>query len=383
MPTLELPTATPRPHPSPAPPASATLTAMVDAPMELPPLPPRPLVSVLVCNYNYARFLPAALASLAAQTYDHFEAVICDDGSTDDSVAVIQQHAERDPRIRLVRKPNGGQNSAVNECFRHLTGDVVCLLDADDLFAPDKLKRVVAAFVADPAAGACNHAVRVVDGDGRTVLARLNAHLDAGWLAPTAARRGACVCVPTTSSMSFRREVLAELLPIPATQRRDADGYLGMAAQFLTPFLVIDDPLADYRVHGKNMGGITEPTPERLHYELTLIAERTATLKGFLAARFGAELADAIRMADNPQYVQAALKMMAVDPGHADVRGLDAAALIASHPSPRWRQIWRLIFAAPRPLRRRLIPALHRSHRVKALVQRVFARPTPAGGTGR
>ena len=70
-------------------------------PMPLPPLPDRPLVSVLVANYNYARFLPAALDALLAQTYAHFEAVVVDDGSTDDSAAVVQRYADRDARVRL------------------------------------------------------------------------------------------------------------------------------------------------------------------------------------------------------------------------------------------------------------------------------------------
>ena len=76
MPTLELPAA---PVAAPPPPHDPS------RPMPLAPLAGRPLVSVLVANYNYARFLPAALESLVAQSYPHWEAVVCDDGSTDDS----------------------------------------------------------------------------------------------------------------------------------------------------------------------------------------------------------------------------------------------------------------------------------------------------------
>jgi glycosyltransferase involved in cell wall biosynthesis len=347
-------------------------------PIPLHPLPERPLVSVLIANYNYARFLPITLDGLIAQTYPHFEAVVCDDGSTDGSAAVIQSYADRDPRFRLVRQTNGGQTAAVNECFRHLTGDVVCLLDADDTFAPDKLAKVVAAFAADPMAGVCTHHTRVVDALGHTVAERLNPSLDSGWLADTATERGACVAVPVTSAMSFRREVLAQLMPIPATQRRDCDGYLGMAAQFLAPIVALDEPLSDYRVHGKNMGGLTDPTPDRLHYELTLITERTDTLNDFLAARFGHAYADRIRVADNPQFVQAALKMHAIDPAHADVRDHPVASLIARHTNPKWQLMWRAIFAAPRPLRRRIVPALHRSYKLKAMARKLFVgKPQP------
>ena len=259
---------------------------------------------------------------------------------------------------------------------------MICLLDADDVFAPDKLGRVVAAFAADPAVGVVTHPTRVVDSaTADSVADRLNARLDAGWLAPTAAaRRGACVCVPVTSALSFRRDVLAALMPIPAEQKRDADGYLGMAAQFLAPFATIDAALSDYRVHGTNMGGLTDPTPDRLRYELTLIAERTATLKRFLAARFGSAVADPIRAADNPQFVQAALKLHAVAPGHADVSSHPVADLIARHPNAKWRAVWRAIFATPRPVRRQLIPALHRSHRLKAVVHRLVTRSSAEPG---
>ena len=128
-------------------------------PMPMPPLPDRPLVSVLITNYNYAAFLPVALDALLGQTYPHFEAVVCDDGSTDDSAAVVQAYADRDARVRLVRQANGGQTAAVNECFRHLRGHVVCLLDADDVFAANKLHRIVAALAGDATVGVVTHAI--------------------------------------------------------------------------------------------------------------------------------------------------------------------------------------------------------------------------------
>ena len=135
-------------------------------PVLLQPLPARPLVSVLIANYNYARFLPAALDSLLAQTYPNWHAIVCDDGSTDDSVEVIQHYVDRDPRIRLIKKSNGGQNSTFNACYQEVRGEVVCLLDADDLFDNRKIKLVVDSFLANPQAGVCNHFSQVIDSDG-------------------------------------------------------------------------------------------------------------------------------------------------------------------------------------------------------------------------
>ena len=74
--------------------------------------------------------------------------------------------------------------------------------------------------------------------------------------------------------------------------------------------------------------------------------------------------------------------MHAVAPAHPDVRDHPPAALIAAHPNPKWRLMWRLIFATPRLARRRIVPTLHRSYRLKAIAQRVFSRPV-AGAVAR
>lgn len=351
----------------------STANANVIRPIELSPFPQRPLVSVLIANYNYARFLPAALDSLLAQTYDHWEAVVLDDGSTDGSADVVRTYAARDARIRIAEQPNRGQNAAVNACYRELTGDVVCLLDSDDTFDRMKLEQVVDAFRTNAPSGVAIHFAEVIDADGHALDITLNSRLDHGWLGDTVFDRGGCVYVPTTSCMSFRREVIDGLMPMPPEQKRDADGYLGMAAQLLTPFVRIDAKLAGYRVHGHNMGGLTEPTPKRLHYELTLIRDRTANLKAFIATRFGPDIAMRLHIEDNPQYLQAALKLASVG-NRADRQQIgNTRSLVRRHPSAAWRALWKAILALPGPLRRRVLPALHRSHRLKAAVRRWFA----------
>jgi glycosyltransferase involved in cell wall biosynthesis len=341
-------------------------------PISLPPLPPQPLVSVLIANYNYARFLPAALDSLLAQTYRNWQAVVCDDGSTDDSVKIVNSYVSRDARIQLVEKSNGGQTSTVNACYQHLRGEILCLLDADDVFDPCKIQRVVETFATDPRAGTCNHFTLVIDANGRAQPVTLNHHLDSGWLANDALQRGACVDVPTTSCMSMRREIARLVFPIPERQSRDVDGYLGMVTQFLAPVALIHEALSGYRIHGNNMGGLTEPTPERLRYELHLIELRTANVKQFVGDRLGSGIARRIVIEDNPQYIQAALKLLAIE--KADRRLSRAVALIRRHPNAKWRAIWRTIFAAPGPLSRLAIPMMHRSHRAKALVHRLMDR---------
>ncbi len=122
-------------------------------PVSLGPLPENPLVSVLTANYNYAAFLGEAIESVLAQIYTNFEMIVCDDGSTDKSCEVVEKYGQRDPRVRLLRQQNGGQASAWNTAYRECRGDIICFLDADDRYLPEKLEVVVQAFRSAPDSG--------------------------------------------------------------------------------------------------------------------------------------------------------------------------------------------------------------------------------------
>src|SRR5262249_35043848 len=97
---------------------------------------PKPLVSVIINNYNYERFVGDAIASALDQSYERKEVIVVDDGSTDGSRSVIQGYAKR---LVVVSKANGGQASAFNAGFAKSRGEIICFLDADDVFLPNKL----------------------------------------------------------------------------------------------------------------------------------------------------------------------------------------------------------------------------------------------------
>ena len=90
--------------------STSLLTTPADPllPVPLAALPGTPLVSVLIGNFNYARFLPEAIESVFRQSYPHFEICICDDGSTDNSLDIIKGYAECDGRIRWLSQGNAG-----------------------------------------------------------------------------------------------------------------------------------------------------------------------------------------------------------------------------------------------------------------------------------
>lgn len=103
------------------------------------------LVSVVIPAYNVAEFLGETIESVLAQTYEHFELIIVNDGSTDNTLAVAEQYAARDERIRIISQENRGvataRNTGIDNCA---PGGYIAFLDGDDLWQPEFLAEVVA-----------------------------------------------------------------------------------------------------------------------------------------------------------------------------------------------------------------------------------------------
>src|SRR5688572_3255537 len=109
-----------------------------------------PLVTVVIPTWNRARLVLEAVASVAAQTYPHWELVVADDGSTDDTRARLLALAE--PRLRVVSLEHGGSSSVVrNRGAAAAKGSLLAFLDSDDLWLPRKLELQVAARAASGA----------------------------------------------------------------------------------------------------------------------------------------------------------------------------------------------------------------------------------------
>jgi len=133
-----------------------------------------PQVSVIIPALNAGATLGRALDSVAAQTYPHWEAIVIDDASSDDTAALVA--SRRDPRCRLLRRTaRGGPSRARNDGIAAARGEVIALLDADDEWRPEKLARQVAALAQHPAAAlvVCDmSAVRADGSAGTSVFTR-------------------------------------------------------------------------------------------------------------------------------------------------------------------------------------------------------------------
>jgi glycosyltransferase involved in cell wall biosynthesis len=123
-----------------------------------------PKVSVVVPVWNGARTVARALASVFAQTYQDYEIVVVDDGSTDDTRSILAAHLDR---IHLVSQPNRGVSAARNAGVRASGSEYIAFLDADDEWMPDKLARCVPVFDQDPGCALVYNDVFKIDLGGR------------------------------------------------------------------------------------------------------------------------------------------------------------------------------------------------------------------------
>jgi glycosyltransferase involved in cell wall biosynthesis len=259
-------------------------------PVTLGLLPDQPKVSVLIANHNYGEYIEEAIESVLCQTYPHFELVICDDGSTDTSREIIQRFVKFDSRVSLSCKENGGQASALNVAFDLSHGEIICLLDSDDLYDSHKLEEVVKAFRKDGDCGVCVHRLLPVSRERKSMGAAFPKTLANGWIGPAALRRGGFTDFPPSSGLCVRRGIAERVFPIPLALRKCADGYLINAAQFLSGITALHKVLAEYRYHAANIYAAAIPTVSSVNKRLDNIRLMHEVQKDFVRRHFGDDM---------------------------------------------------------------------------------------------
>ena len=211
------------------------------------------MISIVVTNYNYGRDLPEAIESALAQTHDRVEVIVVDDGSVDDSRAVLERYRGR---VIPVLKENGGQGSAFNAGFRRASGSAVIFLDADDVLAPDTAARVASAFAGHPELAKVHYRLELMDAGGRplgTMTPPAGLHLPTGDLRDLVRRTPDDVPYPPASGNAFAAWALARVLPMPEEEYRLlADVYLLNLVPLLGPVDALPGTGGSYRVHADN-----------------------------------------------------------------------------------------------------------------------------------
>jgi glycosyltransferase involved in cell wall biosynthesis len=310
-------------------------------------LAPEPLVSVIVANYNYASYLSDAIESVFKQTYSNWELIICDDGSTDESVEIARRFELRDPRVRVLVKENGGQVSAWNAAYPHCEGEVFCFLDSDDAFDSRKLESIIFAFRRESEVGLVYHRFRYVDDQMNPLDLYGPDEFPSGWLADAALASGQGF-VSKTSDFAIRREVLELFTPLPE-ELAFADGYICRLATFVTRIGCIPETLSYYRIHGSNaMGNLTLLDKRTLVPLIDLLRSSYMLEDEFLRSNVVMELEANERLENLAYYWRAvgALFILEGKPDHG-VKDHTKEEILRILSDVSQRRVWKSLFALP------------------------------------
>jgi glycosyltransferase involved in cell wall biosynthesis len=205
-----------------------------------------PEVSVIIPTYNSALFLPAAVESLLAQSFRDFEVLVIDDGSTDDTAAVMGRYG---PPVRYLRQSNAGVAAARNRGIAESRGRYVAFLDADDTWFAHKLERQLAALREQPACRVCYSAFLVVDSD----LVPLYVNRGGGkeTVLEDFLTRGNVV--GSICTVVCDRSLLAVTGGFDPSLSQCADWDLWVRLAAYTRFAFVAEPLVTYRQHASSM----------------------------------------------------------------------------------------------------------------------------------
>jgi glycosyltransferase involved in cell wall biosynthesis len=213
-----------------------------------------PLVTVLIDTYNHEQFVEQAITSVLEQdmSMGDVEIVVVDDGSTDRTPEIVRRF---EPRVRLLRKPNGGQASAFNLALPQSRGEMVAMLDGDDWWAKQKLRRALETLEANPDVGIVGHGQFESYADGRPnglVLPGREYRVDLSSIQRAELFRHVAGFLGT-SKMTIRRSVLDKILPVPEELVIEADEYIFTLAPALAPAIILNEPLFYYGFHTGNL----------------------------------------------------------------------------------------------------------------------------------
>lgn len=234
-----------------------------------------PLVSVVIPAYQAERYIADAVDSVLAQTYPAVECIVVDDGSTDGTAQRVRSFGEH---VRLVRQPNAGVAAARNAGIAVARGELVALLDADDVWAADKLERQVVAWRRRPRCGLvlCGYAMVV---DGTRTIGVVLPHEPAEMIRSWFCLEGNGPLLPSTGLIP--RSVLDEVGGFDERLSTSVD--LAMAWTILRRYDVVGltEVLVEYRIHPGQMHR-SVPLLEhdmRLLYDVVLVGADPSTVR--------------------------------------------------------------------------------------------------------
>jgi glycosyltransferase involved in cell wall biosynthesis len=249
--------------------------------VERPPLAcggPR-RISIVITNYNFGSYVGEAISSALEPRWADKEIIVVDDGSTDDSRAVIESFGDS---VQRLYKANGGQPSATNVAFPLITGDIVFFLDSDDLLLPRAAEVVVATW--DDKTVKVQFPSILIDHAGSDT-GKIWPHFHRPYapeLVRSALLRTARYPTSATSGNAFSYRFLEQLFPIPE-DLKGFDSYVCMTAPFYGDVKTVTEPLGKFRIHGKNSWSQLEWQPDKLFFYIDQEFRRDAFVRDWAA----------------------------------------------------------------------------------------------------
>jgi GT2 family glycosyltransferase len=231
--------------------------------------------TIVVPNYNHARFLPVSLGGILAQAQSADEIIIVDDASTDSSLEVIDQLIAGRPEVRVERlKINGGTTAALNHGLALARGAYVAFLGADDCVLPHFLGETSALLEANPAAGFACGRVSLIDGDDRKFGERpiIQPILSRRYVSPAEARQQLCYADNffLGAATLYRRTALQELGGFDPALGALCDGILQRRLAVRYGYAYVPELLAFWRIHGSNYSVTSTTNAESLEHSIAV-----------------------------------------------------------------------------------------------------------------
>ncbi|MEC4815284.1 MAG: glycosyltransferase, partial [Scytonema sp. PMC 1069.18] len=241
-----------------------------------------------------ATYIGKTLDSVLSQTYTNFEVIVCDDGSTDNSCNIIKSYVQKDSRIQLICQQNKRVAAALNTAYRESQGQIICILDADDIWIPSKLQKVLEVFKLNRKCGFVIHNVIQIDGQDNFIKSIPMLHdLASGWMAQFALENGGLVKnIPPASALSFRREVTNLIFPLNEAIVRNTDSLIYRLAPLITEIGAVPEVLSHFRLHGTNTTSATILTIDTIERTQASAKAVYQEQKKFLQKIYGSEIAD-------------------------------------------------------------------------------------------
>jgi glycosyltransferase involved in cell wall biosynthesis len=240
----------------------------------------QPHATALIGTYNQGRFLAEAIESVLSQDFPaaEMEVLLVDDGSTDAAPEIAARYSDR---VRYIRKANGGQASVFNLGFAEARGEIIAMLDGDDVWLPGKLRAMVEEFERHPEAGLVYHPYQIWD-PVKGLCFNTEFHPVSGFVPDRLADLltygdfGTC-------GMALRKAALQRILPVPETLAVYADLYIVCLMIFVAPVAARAEHLTRYRQHENNLTSFTSADRARQQRRWNCYAEGMAQVRAWLA----------------------------------------------------------------------------------------------------